>query len=217
MRRSTRARASLRSGSSRQASVRASSSARSRASRTCHWWRPRTIPAAARQLVPGAARDRSALPSHRCAGHQVHDVVAAKAAFGEIEEAQQCPACEARRQGGDAGAVGRYAGGIEVITQQAGVGLGRRVDDGHLVEGDTRPGRVDDTTDGVAYLVVGIGHAGDGDRRRWRRVVGGGELDAESSESPVDETVCGAVAAATCDDGDGRGLAQAAHQLGTAR
>ena len=110
--------------------------------------------------------------ARQAAGQPGEDLVAAVAALREPEEPEQGPAREPGREGIDGGPVVRDARRRQVLVGEAGVRLGRRVEDGDALERAAGTSGIDHHPHGSAYLLVGIrcrhhaGPAGVKDRRQ---------------------------------------------------
>lgn len=130
---------------------------------------------------PARHRDPVAIgATYRQIGQEIEDVGTAQAAAIEPEQIEQEPWHEALGDQRAGTTVPGDAGDVEVMFDEARVRSVGRPHEGHARERCTRPGGVDQASDGVADFVVGIGGRHDGDTRdRWRCLGWGSDIRAE--------------------------------------
>ncbi len=105
---------------------------------------------------PPRRRHRLPVVEDGCRRQQPHHVVAMELAVGECEQPEERASQHALGQGADRGSVVGKLRGVELFMDEACVGLGRPVQDGHALQGDAVAQGADDETHRGAHLVVGI-------------------------------------------------------------
>ncbi len=122
------------------------------------------------QPLPGRRADVGTVDAQRSSADQRHHPISAPALRRQLERGEQCATADRIGEAGAGRTVRRDLGGIELLLEDADIGIGSGVEHADAVEGKPGCGQSDDRTNDGPHLLVGVGDRDDaiGDRDAGR-------------------------------------------------